>query len=655
MQDNIISIKFSDSVIPDFKESRGVDHIKFGEKDDYPDYLLELYDKSAKHGAIINNKCKYILGKGLECESQDPKAIEFKTAFAKLAPLITKDIEIFGGFYLEIIPTMWEGIFSMYHVDFRRIRTNSDGSMFYYKKNWKKGWNEDKITYPAFNRTLKCKSIFQYKEYRPGGRVYALPGYVASCNYIEADIEVSKHTLTNAQTGFSGSKFINFYNGEPTPEAKQEIEKRFKNKFGGSQGDKIVIGFNNDVTKKPTIEDLGTSDLTKEDFSQVDNLITNNIFAGAEITHPLLFGIQQEGKLGGSTELRTAFDIFKNTYVNAKQQNTESIAQFFAGLKGISDEFKIKDIDPIGVEITTELIRESLSKEEIRERLGYVADQEVNANTAVTRAINSLSPLVANKVLESMTVDEIRSLAGLMPKVGGDQVPGLDPALAPKTPEQLANENPVNDNIKNLSAKQHQQLVRIIRQFGKGQITRETATILLKTGLGLNAEDISGILGDDQQQAFSSDDDISLLFEVHGELKESYDCIKSREATFINEDDEFLQSLTFDDDFRPTQTELIPPVKPVTPPPVKTKFPKFMIRYSYEVRPGEGAAVLPTTRPFCERMIGLNKFYSREDIQKISGILGYDVFGRVGGFWNDNGVTKKHCRHEWRANIVVKK
>jgi len=609
MQDNIISIKFSDSVIPDFKESLGVDHIKFGEKDDYPDYLLELYDKSAKHGAIINNKCKYILGKGLECESQDPKAIEFKTAFAKLAPLITKDIEIFGGFYLEIIPTMYEGVFSMYHVDFRRIRTNSDGSMFYYKKNWKKGWNEDKIVYPAFNRTLKCKSIFQYKEYRPGGRVYALPGYVASCNYIEADIEVSKHTLTNAQTGFSGSKFINFYNGDPTAEAKSDIEKRFKNKFGGSQGDKIVIAFNNDPAKRPTIDDLGASDLTKEDFSQVDNLITNNIFAGAEITHPLLFGIQQEGKLGGSTELRTAFDIFKNTYVNAKQQNTESIAQFFAGLKGISDVFKIKDIDPIGFEFTE----------------------------ATMLAVAPRSWL-----LEKMGID---------PKLYPDASAS---GIAPVQQEGMAATG-TNDNVKNLTAKQHQQLLRIIRQYGKGQLTKQAAAILLKTGLGFDDDEISGILGDDQQQAFSSDDDISLLFEVHGELKESYDCIKSREATFINEDDEFLQSLTFDDDFRPTQTELIPPVKPVLPPPVKTKFPKFIIRYSYEVRPGEGAEVIPTTRPFCKKMISLNKFYSREDIQKVSGILGYDVFGRVGGFWNDNGVTKKHCRHEWRANIVVKK
>ena len=608
MQDNIISIKFSDSVIPDFKESRGVDHIKFGEKDDYPDYLLELYDKSAKHGAIINNKCKYILGKGLECESQDPKAIEFKTAFAKLAPLITKDIEIFGGFYLEIIPTMWEGIFSMYHVDFRRIRTNSDGSMFYYKKNWKKGWHEDKITYPAFNRTLKCKSIFQYKEYRPGGRVYALPGYIASCNYIESDVEVSKHTLTNAQGGFSGSKFVNFYNGIPPAEGKKEIVDRFTGQYTGAEGKKIVFGFNNPGTTPATVDDLGTSDLTKEDFSQVDNLITNNIFAGAEITHPLLFGIQQEGKLGSSAELKIAFDIFKETYANAKQQEIEKIAQFFAGLKGIADTYKIKDINPIGFEFTESTM---------------------------------LAVAPRSWLLEKMGID---------PKLYPDAPAG---GMDPIQQDGMAADG-TNHNVKNLTAKQHQQLLRIIRQFGKGQLTKQAAAILLKTGLGFDDEEVSGILGDDQQHAFSSDDDISLLFEVHGELKESYDCIKSKEATFINEDDDFLQSLTFDDDFRPTQTELIPPVKPVLPP-VKTKFPKFMIRYSYEVRPGEGSEVLPTTRPFCKKMISLNKFYSREDIQKISGILGYDVFGRVGGFWNDNGVTKKHCRHEWRANIVVKK
>jgi len=47
--------------------------------------------------------------------------------------------------------------------------------------------------------------------------------------------------------------------------------------------------------------------------------------------------------------------------------------------------------------------------------------------------------------------------------------------------------------------------------------------------------------------------------------------------------------------------------------------------------------------------------YTREDIQKISAVVGYDVFNRTGGYWNDNGTVEKHCRHEFRSNVVVRK
>jgi hypothetical protein len=67
---------------------------------------------------------------------------------------------------------------------------------------------------------------------------------------------------------------------------KKEIERRLKAKFTGSMADKIMIGFNDDPAKRPTVDDLGASDLTKEDFTAVDNLIQQNIYSGHEITSP---------------------------------------------------------------------------------------------------------------------------------------------------------------------------------------------------------------------------------------------------------------------------------------------------------------------------------------------------------------------------------
>jgi hypothetical protein len=660
-QDNVKAIKllFSDVKIPEFKPVFGFNYVRFGEaegfKDKYPDYLLGLYSKSAKHGAIIKGKVDYIHGGGLQTAEEDVNAQAFLTDLKKIDKESILDIELFGGFYWQIIPTFGGG-FKIYHIDFGCVRTNKDRSKFYYKKNWSDR-SEREQCFPAYKSGLTTASIFGFMEYRPGRKPYSLPGYIASINYIEADIEVSKATLTNAKTGFSATKFLNFYNGIPSEEAKGEVTNQFEHVATGSEGKKLIIGFNNDPAKTPQLLDLGASDLTKEDFTAVDNLITNNIFTGAQITHPLLFGIQQEGKLGGGTELREAFDIFKNTYVNAKQKQFEDIVNFFAKKKGIQSEYKLKDIDPIGVNITPEMIAASLSKEEIRERLGYPPELENVGNAAIARAINSLSPLVANKVLESMTKDEIRSLAGLFPTPGGSVIAGTNPNI--KAPEQLATQTPVNDNLKNLTAKQHQQLERIIRQYQKDRITKEVATILLKSGLGLTDEEVLGILGE-ETQSFSSDDEISALFEAHGESNEGYEVVRTATATF-DEDEENIELVqAFRDVLERPEPEvakaggnLRPPLK--KPPISATGIPKLMIRYSYEVRSGEGPELLPTSRDFCKKMIALNKFYSRQDIQKISSFLGYNVFERVGGFWNDSGIIRKHCRHEWKSNIVIKK
>jgi hypothetical protein len=81
-------------------------------------------------------------------------------------------------------------------------------------------------TFPAFDPENKTTpSVYFYREYRPGVHTYCLPGYLGAINFINADIEVSKHTYTNASAGFNATKFINFYNGTPADEKKRDRKK----------------------------------------------------------------------------------------------------------------------------------------------------------------------------------------------------------------------------------------------------------------------------------------------------------------------------------------------------------------------------------------------------------------------------------------------
>jgi len=249
-------------------------------------------------------------------------------------------MELFGGAFMEVIWGIGK-VSEIWHCDYTKFRTNKDNTQFWYKEDWKDSKEKYEV-YPAFNpKNPQGKQILYLKEYRPNGGVYTLPSYFGALNYIESDIEVSKHVLGNAKTGFSASKLITLPNGEPSPEEQRVVHNKFKNTYTGADGIKYMLAFVNDASRKPIVDDLGQSDLTKEDFGQVDQLIQTNIFSGHQVTTPSIFGIAVAGQLGTRTEMRDGYEIFKNTYVNGKQMFLESAFNMLAGYAGYPEDLKI--------------------------------------------------------------------------------------------------------------------------------------------------------------------------------------------------------------------------------------------------------------------------------------------------------------------------
>ena len=653
----IQSHQFADSRIPLMEEKRGYDYIPFGDRNDYPNYLLWLYNKSAKHNAIINGKCVYIIGNGIDTEDPLGKMFLQKAnesqSWNQLMKLAALDIENFGGVYFQVIPKL-SGGYNYYHIAYERIRSNEQNSEFYYKKKWEMNLIKPEKCYPKFRPGITETSIFYFKEYRCGKNVYALPSWVAACNWVESDIEVSRHTLTNAKTGFSASKFINFYNGEPNEEKKFKIQTRLENAATGAEGKKLLIAFNNSTTSKPTIDDLGQSDLTKEDFTTVDNLITNNMFSGHNITHPLLFGIQQEGKLGSATELKTAYEIFKNTYITHKQKQIEEIVGYFSGVAGVDADYYIKDVEPVGIELDPVQFKEMLPKAWVLEKLGI--DQSKYETVESTSTVNS---------------------------------------------------NMSNDALVNISGRQQQNLMRIVRLFSQGKLTKGQASIQLQA-YGFTDDQIKQYLGIDDDpntndQSFS-DDEFEIDLSEFGEDRDLYTIVKSVE--YNGEDDDSLSfAFAAIDEYTEREQNVLEllkkqpdlsnvqiaealkyevkviddileslvkqkaveaaivngkSIRKVLERIPKKSLPEIKVAYTYELRPGVGGPViLPNnrTRPFCKRMVEISqrRMFSIKDIQNMSAKLGYSVFKRGGGFWNNNGTIEYHCRHNWFKHIIILK
>jgi DNA-binding MarR family transcriptional regulator len=653
-------LTFAEAKQPEYKEKKGEGYMQYGQNNDYPQYLLDLFNKSAKHNAIIRGKVNYIVGNGWVGEEAIVKKVNREETLNDLTKKVALDLELFGGAYIQVIwSVMGAQIAELWHCDYTKIRTNKDNTQFWYKEDWKTTRNQEKAeVYNAFNpANPQGVQILYVKEYRPGMNVYSLPGYFGALNYIESDVEVSKHVLGNAQTGFSASKLITLPNGEPSPDEKRAVSRQFDNMYTGADGKKYLLAFVNDATRKPIVDDLGASDLTKEDFSRVDELIQTNIFSGHQITSPDLFGIAVPGQLGNRQQMRDSYEIFNNTYVRYKQMQIEGVFNMLGQYAGVTVELKLQPVDPIGIDFSENVILQVAPKQWILEKLG-------------------IDPTQYNLPLET------------------EQPMAASPLN-------------VNEHIKGLKGREWQNMQRIIREFNKGKISREQATAMLKAGYALTDEEVSTWLGSEELEF--SEEDYQVFFEF-GDDRNTYEVLKSK--TRFSDDEDYqafadvtqLQSNILDlivKDKRITpeviadtlkedvgavkrvidiliekgfikttevkqgkgidsnviiERQLTQPISKIVEA-IKPETTQILIRYSYEWKAGFNDGDLDTSRPFCKYLVTANKFYTRSEIEQMSARLGYSVWDRRGGWYTKPG-TNTHspsCRHQWVSNIVRRK
>ena len=83
---------------------------------------------------------------------------------------------------------------------------------------------------------------------------------------------------------------------------------------------------------------------------------------------------------------------------------------------------------------------------------------------------------------------------------------------------------------------------------------------------------------------------------------------------------------------------------------------QLKVLYSYEKKPNAPDLVQGgKSREFCTTLIGLDRLYTRQEIDQISASIGRDVWSYRGG-WYHNPETDRNtpsCRHAWKQNIVI--
>ena len=330
--------------LPLFREQKNKKWIRYGQQNDYPDYLGYLFNNSGVHNAIVSGKAMYIAGKGFQVKKNVTgtqklqaeailKSINEYQTINELLNQSVLDRVIYGSYAFKV---KWAKgkIASIKLQPINTIRTNESRTEFYISNEWtremsiKDRWKKnngdplDQITLLAFDTTNPTgEQILYISDYRPQMQVYALPEYIGCVTSIETDIECPNYHLNEIKSGFSAGTMITLFNGQPQEEEKLEVDRELKRKFSNSDNaGEIVLNFQNAGTTPPMVTPLNGNDLDKR-YEQLQKDTVDKIFIGHRISSPMLFGLKTAGELGGRSELQIAWEHFTNTYVKPKKTN----------------------------------------------------------------------------------------------------------------------------------------------------------------------------------------------------------------------------------------------------------------------------------------------------------------------------------------------
>lgn len=321
-------------ILPVEKFVSAKDLMEWGTRNSYPDYLLDLYNNVPTLRAIINGNIDFITGDDvsiLPLTQHLPNGIMNNRGdhIREQIKDISKDYEIYGGFALQIIRNLIGEVAEVYYIDMRFLRTNKEGNVFYYCEDWSKSVRKDVIVYPAFMpnlnwdalddeaRNRNASSILYVKNVH--SQVYPAPLYAASIKACEIERLIDDFHLSDINNHFVSSAIINFNNGIPDDDVKEQIEREFTEKFcGASNGGRTAFSWNPNKESATDIVEFEVKDFG-ERYKSLSDHSRQQIFTAFR-ANPNLFGIPTEGNGFANEQYAESFKLYNRTQIKPVQR-----------------------------------------------------------------------------------------------------------------------------------------------------------------------------------------------------------------------------------------------------------------------------------------------------------------------------------------------
>ena len=305
------------------KKESGKDYVNYGNDNQFPQYIWNLYLKSSILQGIVNGTCDFVSGNGIISNLPLTNINEDGDDLEDLIRKLTVDYGIFGGFCFQVIKDFAGNIKELYWIDMQNIRLNEEGDKAYYSEKWGK-YGSKSVEYEVWNPKKKQSNFIVYFKGHITRGLYPVPRFIGSLAAIETSTEIGKFHLNNILNNLTSSAIINFNNGEPSDEVKKNIEKKLNEKFSGSSNaGKPMIVFNDNKDSAVTVERLSEDNFDKK-FETLAKSTREEIFIAHRAT-PALFGLNPENNGFSKAEFLEAFELYNKTVIKPIQKDIQRV------------------------------------------------------------------------------------------------------------------------------------------------------------------------------------------------------------------------------------------------------------------------------------------------------------------------------------------
>ena len=379
--------------------------VDFGVRNDYPEYLRNLYLNSPTHQAVVDSTINLATGEGVVVENPELNPISNKWLNENFPPETIKniisDLIIYGMAHCTVHSGNIVKHSEAIKYRFNKKDDSGEITSVWFSNDWDKymGKNNRPVNLPIYTEgTNEPISVLCITLDKKSYDYYAPVSYAGAINYINLEAKISEFHLSNIKNGLFPSFVINFVGAEFSDEQMDQIERDVNRKFGSGGGNsgRAIIGFINNKDDATTITPVDQPNLS-EQYQFLTRECSEKILVGHGLTSPLLAGIRSEGGGLGSNseELQQAYYLYYESRLKHIQNYVIQMIRKIMDGNLLYAPIKFKTYNPFNVKDTTE----QLSKIDYVSEVGSQTQlSEIDA-IAVKPYAKKLSEKIFNGVL----------------------------------------------------------------------------------------------------------------------------------------------------------------------------------------------------------------------------------------------------------------